>query len=425
MALAAAGPDGAADKLAETIDEVSEQLLVADEELRVQNENLAQAAHRLDLMVAAHEELFAYSPTAYVQTDADGLVVRFNHAARRLLAVPEASQRSLTISGLVHADDRTAVRALLTALRTGPGASETKQTQPLEATVVRPDGTAVPVVVNVRRSSDDGSDRSLLHWELQEQGTQASDQPDSARPRTQWLNYSGVQALADAAAQLAQQETPALTVENVVQLAKDAIPGCDEAGITLMHGRERVESPAATGPLAAQCDQLQHEIAEGPCLAAIKDGEPITVTDVAADPRWPKFGPRAAELGVGSVLALPLPASRGTLGALNLYSREVGGFGADAAVIGAAFATHAAIALAHAELEANLRLGLRTREEIGRAVGIVMARNRISATESFDLLVYASQHAHLKLREVAAWVNETGDDPANLVHAARKPRPPH
>jgi AmiR/NasT family two-component response regulator len=65
----------------------------------------------------------------------------------------------------------------------------------------------------------------------------------------------------------------------------------------------------------------------------------------------------------------------------------------------------------HAELEANLRLGLASREEVGRAVGILMERHRLTSAAAFDRLVETSQRTHRKVRDVARWVNDTGEDP--------------
>jgi GAF domain-containing protein len=140
---------------------------------------------------------------------------------------------------------------------------------------------------------------------------------------------------------------------------------------------------------------------------------------MAREQRWPRFARRAAGLGVGSLLAVPLTTPRGTIGALNLYAARPGAFDDDDELTAVAYATHAAIALANAELESNLRTGLATREEIGRAVGILMERHRITASAAFDMLVVASQHSHRKLRDVAAWMNETGEDLAALIRAKR------
>jgi transcriptional regulator with GAF, ATPase, and Fis domain len=313
-------------------------------------------------------------------------------------------------------EDRAAFRRMITRLRTTTsGVPFAPPLEPLEVTAIGPDGTRTPIALTGRRSTDGDPRRVVLHWELQERArpiapAEAPAGPDKAQPPTERLR-----AMAEAASDLARQQTPAMTLAHVAQQARTAVPACDEVGVTLVRAKGRIETPAATGELAAACDQLQYDLGEGPCLGALDDSTPVRVRDMANDSRWPRFGPRASMLGVGSMLALPLHAPRGTVGALNLYARATNAFDQDDELIGLAFATHAGIALAHAEMEANLRIGLETREEIGRAVGILMERHRVTAAAAFDMLVVASQHSHRKLRDIAAWMNETGEDPAALV----------
>ncbi len=52
----------------------------------------------------------------------------------------------------------------------------------------------------------------------------------------------------------------------------------------------------------------------------------------------------------------------------------------------------------------QLRTALESRDVIGQAKGILMARQGISADEAFDLLRRASQRSNVKLRDVAAQV---------------------
>jgi hypothetical protein len=115
-----------------------------------------------------------------------------------------------------------------------------------------------------------------------------------------------------------------------------------------------------------------------------------------------------------------LTGPRGPLGALVHYVTETEAFDEEAEAIASAFGAHAGIALTHADLEGNLRTGLRTREEIGRAVGILMERHRVTVGAAFDMLVVASQYSHRKLREVAAWMAETGEVPTALIPTARR-----
>jgi GAF domain-containing protein len=224
-----------------------------------------------------------------------------------------------------------------------------------------------------------------------------------------------VRTIVDAVIDITQQLSPGEALARIAAQACNAVPSCHEAGLVLIRARGRLEASVATGPMATACGQLLCELGDGPVLDSVADPRPVRVADVSADDRWPALGAAFAGLGVRSLLAVPLVNSRGTSGVLLFYGTGCDAFSADEEGIAAAYAVHAGIALAHAELEANLRAGLQTREEIGRAVGILMERHRITASDAFDMLVVASQHSHRKLREVAAWMSETGEDPSKLL----------
>jgi AmiR/NasT family two-component response regulator len=49
----------------------------------------------------------------------------------------------------------------------------------------------------------------------------------------------------------------------------------------------------------------------------------------------------------------------------------------------------------------NLETAMETRQLIGTAVGLIMARQRVSETEAFDMLRRASQRLNVKLRLIA------------------------
>jgi AmiR/NasT family two-component response regulator len=59
----------------------------------------------------------------------------------------------------------------------------------------------------------------------------------------------------------------------------------------------------------------------------------------------------------------------------------------------------------------NLQRALASRQTIGRAEGILMQRELITADQAFDLLVMASKQLNSKVREVAQYVVDTGDVP--------------
>ena len=56
----------------------------------------------------------------------------------------------------------------------------------------------------------------------------------------------------------------------------------------------------------------------------------------------------------------------------------------------------------------NLEFALQSNRQIGIAIGILMARHKLTSDVAFDLLVVASQRAHRKIRDLAADVIETG-----------------
>jgi len=118
-------------------------------------------------------------------------------------------------------------------------------------------------------------------------------------------------------------------------------------------------------------------------------------------------------MGVGSMMCFQLFVMGDQLGALNLYSRTPRAFDAESEEIGLVFASHAAVALAGAEHEENLRAGMLTRDLIGQAKGILMERHKLTADQAFDLLARASQVLNRKLFDIAVELTDTGTVPQN------------
>lgn len=57
---------------------------------------------------------------------------------------------------------------------------------------------------------------------------------------------------------------------------------------------------------------------------------------------------------------------------------------------------------------ADLTIALESNREIGAATGILMAQRQVSQAEAFDLLRSVSQTRHIKIRELAHEVVESG-----------------
>ncbi|MDP9019239.1 MAG: GAF and ANTAR domain-containing protein [Actinomycetota bacterium] len=203
------------------------------------------------------------------------------------------------------------------------------------------------------------------------------------------------------------------TLARIGELAVQTIDGCDHAGTALIQ-RRQVTTAGASDEVSAKVDAIQCETGQGPCLDAMRDHEVFQVDCLAEEQgRWPAFGKRAVdETGVCSILAFRLFAEEDTMGALNLYSRRADAFDDEARELGSVFAAHAAVALSHARKEDQLEEAMKSRDVIGQAKGLLMARQGMTSDQAFEALRRASQRLNIKLREVAERVvaanNEAG-----------------
>lgn len=196
------------------------------------------------------------------------------------------------------------------------------------------------------------------------------------------------------------------TLATVVDLSVATVPGCVSAGVTLrVAGKDT--TAAASDDYALDIDEIQYDENEGPCVAAIEDGEVKAIAAVAEESRWPNFCRRAAEKGFRSSLSIPLNAD-GTSGALNLYSQTNHSFDEASRAVAEVFAKQAAVALRNAKTydaarrqAEQLNEALRSRDLIGQAKGILMEREDITDDEAFARLKALSQNSNVKLRDVA------------------------
>lgn len=212
---------------------------------------------------------------------------------------------------------------------------------------------------------------------------------------------------------LLDADTVGEVLEQVVRTARRVAPGADLVSVTLRGADGLFHTPVETDPVATELDQLQYKFGEGPCLdAALPSGPAVAASrDLAAEARWPRFGPAAAEHGLGAVLSTALLPAAGPpelAGALNIYSRHRDGLHDTDATAALLLATHASLALAHTQAVTSARLhaeqlhkAIDSRDVIGQAKGILMSRRGMSAEQAFDLLRRTSQELNVKLVELA------------------------
>ncbi len=206
----------------------------------------------------------------------------------------------------------------------------------------------------------------------------------------------------DTASELADRLGPGdldATLANITAAAVDLLPDVAHASFSVRHD-DRIETRSATDDVVLTLDDRQYTLHEGPCYEAATDTPNVLSPDLAADARFPRYGPAAVEAGIHAQAAFRLFQRDGTLGALNLYSTRVGAF-EHLEETAALFRSQAAVAIAYAHEVANLNEALETRTTIGKAMGIVMERFDLDDERAFAFLTRLSQHSNRKLRVVA------------------------
>ncbi|MGN7150898.1 ANTAR domain-containing protein [Arthrobacter sp. SAFR-179] len=182
------------------------------------------------------------------------------------------------------------------------------------------------------------------------------------------------------------------------------------SGVTVIRHR-RPQAVAASDAAARALDELQNGFGDGPCLTALRKRTTLLVPDLATEKRWEPYVRAALEQGVSSILAVPLDLAGDADAVLNLYSGCSNGFTAEDISTVEAFAHQAAGSIRLilritqlSEAREDLSAAMQSRTVIDMAIGAIMAENRCSREEAFNILTRASSTRNIKLRDVAASV---------------------
>lgn len=228
-------------------------------------------------------------------------------------------------------------------------------------------------------------------------------------------------ALHQMASVILGEETVDAIMQLLVALAAAHIPGTAGASVSVI----RTAGYATTNASSTEVhdiDVRQYDTGQGPCVAAMREGVRYNVALSAERQRWPEFCTVAEASGMRWMLSTPLAIRDRTMGALNLYSRSDGGYGAAEVAAAQTFADHASVVLANAMAYTTaemanhqLQEALASRSVIGQAQGLIMAARGCPPEEAFDVLREVSQRTHRKLRDVAQdVVDRRGRPPGDI-----------
>jgi GAF domain len=125
---------------------------------------------------------------------------------------------------------------------------------------------------------------------------------------------------------LDQQGSGVDPMSRVQRLCSLCVQATGVAGAALSVANDGTRSTVcATDDLSDRIEELQDTIGEGPSIEALRTGDSVLMSDLAAsDGRWPGFTPAASEAGVRGLFVFPLRMGAARLGVLALYRTDVG-----------------------------------------------------------------------------------------------------
>jgi len=204
-------------------------------------------------------------------------------------------------------------------------------------------------------------------------------------------------------------------LEEFARTASGALGMGTQCSVTLRHlGHDR--RAASSDARAARCGNVAIAARSGPGLTALDEHRTVVGTEIGASARWLRWRAAALHEGFLSVVAVAADAGPGASIALTLYSEDRNPWSPElmgkAEVFAQQIARVMALCLTIADqarqitdqeiVSSDLQTAMASRSTIDQAIGAIMAQNRCSAQEGFDILRLASSHRNVKLRQVAS-----------------------
>jgi GAF domain-containing protein len=209
---------------------------------------------------------------------------------------------------------------------------------------------------------------------------------------------------------LKTQRTLPAQLGAVVDIVKRTVPSCDAAGIVLLVDGEPT-SIAVTDRLTLEIDLVQYQTGEGPCLAAMNDGDVVRIDILERDSQFTRFAPGALDSGLQSILSTPLTANGRSVGALNMYSTTSNAFDDRTSEAVRPMVEYAGQAIGASPLYAysldmvdGLVEDLESRAIIEQATGVLMASQEKTSANALDQLRDLAMRSGESMRTVAGWV---------------------
>jgi transcriptional regulator with GAF, ATPase, and Fis domain len=202
------------------------------------------------------------------------------------------------------------------------------------------------------------------------------------------------------------------------------------AGLLLADQRGSLQVIASSTERTRLLELFQLQADEGPCLDCVRTGQPVLVSDLAAErSRWPAFATEGLREGFRSVHAVPLRLRREIIGALNLFGTEPGALGEQDLTVARALADTATIGILQERaihrgevLTEQLQTALNSRVTIEQAKGVLAHAGGLEMDQAFHALRSYGRARSTRLSEIAGQLVVGLLEPADVLAHLRPTR---
>jgi signal transduction protein with GAF and PtsI domain len=190
--------------------------------------------------------------------------------------------------------------------------------------------------------------------------------------------------------------------------ATRTVVGVDGTGLTLTHEDGLPRWVAVSDAAMELLEQVQHDMGEGPCLAAFAEDRVVAVEDLQSERVWDRLAAVVGQVQVRGVLSVPVRLADQPVGTLTVYvtqprawsTSEVEALGALAVVTAELVSTGVELAVRDVEV-AQLRRALASRVWIEQAKGVLVATRGVSPEAAFQQLRKQARSSSRKLADLA------------------------
>jgi hypothetical protein len=218
-------------------------------------------------------------------------------------------------------------------------------------------------------------------------------------------------ALADVFVEMADTLVDDFDVIDFLQVLAERcvdLLGVSASGVLLTDQQGVLQVVAASSERTRLLELFQLQTDQGPCMDCFRTGQPVSVTDLSAADRWPRFTAAAVEVGFAAVQALPMRLRQDIVGTLGFFDAETGPLDEGKLRIGQALADVATIgllqhrAIRHRDvLTEQLQTALNSRVVIEQAKGVLAERLHLDMDDAFLILRDGARSRNQRLSDLA------------------------